>query len=69
MRNRNRNEDHTVTVVLRVDTVLYTGRVKEPVKKERTVRMVRAGTGERRRYQRSPLRDRIFLTLSFHSQS
>lgn len=46
LRNRSRREDYSVTVVLRVDTVLYTGRVKEPVKKERSVRSVRAGTEE-----------------------
>ncbi|KAE8736894.1 hypothetical protein FOCC_FOCC017650 [Frankliniella occidentalis] len=46
LRNRSRQEDHHVTVVLRVDTVLYTGRVKEPVKKERSVHTVPAGTEE-----------------------
>ncbi|XP_034230748.1 annulin [Thrips palmi] len=46
MRNRSRREDYSVTVVLRVDTVLYTGRVKEPVKKERSAHKVRAGTEE-----------------------
>lgn len=45
LRNRSRHEDFTVSVVLRVDTVLYTGRVKEAVKKERSQHTVQAGTG------------------------
>ncbi|XP_059471130.1 annulin isoform X2 [Neocloeon triangulifer] len=46
MKNRSRNTDHTVTVTLRVDTVNYTGRIKEGVKKETTDRLVKAGAVE-----------------------
>jgi hypothetical protein len=43
MRNRSHSKDHTVTVILRVDTVLYTGRHKDDVKKEKVERLVKAG--------------------------
>ncbi|XP_065352069.1 annulin-like isoform X2 [Cloeon dipterum] len=46
MKNRSRTQNHTVTVTLRVDTVNYTGRIKEGVKKETTDRLVKAGTVE-----------------------
>jgi hypothetical protein len=45
MKNRNRSVDHMVTVTLRVDTVNYTGRIKEGVSKETTDRLVKAGAG------------------------
>jgi hypothetical protein len=45
MKNRSRVKDHTVTVTLRVDTVLYTGRLKDAVKKEKVERLVKTGAG------------------------
>ncbi|KAL1124024.1 hypothetical protein AAG570_001794 [Ranatra chinensis] len=35
MHNKSRTKDYSVSVVLRVDTVLYTGKIKEAVKKEK----------------------------------
>ncbi|XP_075212942.1 transglutaminase [Lycorma delicatula] len=46
MKNKASKQDHTVTVTLRVDTVLYTGKVKDPVKKEKFVKTIKAGTDE-----------------------
>ncbi|XP_069698765.1 annulin-like isoform X1 [Periplaneta americana] len=46
MKNQSRTQDHTVTVTLRVDTVLYTGRLKDAVKKDKTERLVKAGAVE-----------------------
>ena len=46
MKNKNRNQDYTVSVILRVDTVLYTGKVKDPVKKTKVDVIVRGGTGK-----------------------
>jgi hypothetical protein len=46
MKNRSPNKDHTVTVTLRVDTVLYTGRVKDAVKKDKVERLVKVGAGK-----------------------
>lgn len=45
MKNRSRSKDHTVTVTLRVDTVLYTGRHKDAVKRDKVERLVKAGAG------------------------
>jgi hypothetical protein len=45
MKNRSPNKDHTVSVTLRVDTVLYTGRVKDAVKKYKVERLVKVGAG------------------------
>jgi hypothetical protein len=45
MKNRSPIKDHTVSVTLRVDTVLYTGRVKDAVKKEKVERLVKMGAG------------------------
>lgn len=46
MKNRSKDKDYTVSVVLRVDCVLYTGKVKDPVKKDKFRRTVKAGTTE-----------------------
>ncbi|XP_046385500.1 annulin-like isoform X2 [Ischnura elegans] len=46
MKNNSRTKDHTVSVLLRVDTVLYTGKIKEGVRKEKTERLVKAGAVE-----------------------
>ncbi|KAF4519866.1 hypothetical protein B566_EDAN005204 [Ephemera danica] len=46
MKNRSRTMDYTVVVTLRVDTVTYTGHVKDPVKKDKTERLVKGGAVE-----------------------
>lgn len=46
MVNRNRSKDYTISIILRVDTVLYTGEVKDAVKKEKFDRVIKAGTGK-----------------------
>ncbi|XP_049802797.1 annulin isoform X1 [Schistocerca nitens] len=46
MKNRSNQQDYTVTVLLRVDTVLYTGHVKDGVKKEKAERVIKAGAVE-----------------------
>jgi hypothetical protein len=46
IRNRSHTKDHTVSVTLQVDTVLYTGRHKDAVKKEKYERPVKVGAGE-----------------------
>lgn len=43
MKNRSREKDYTVNVVLRVDCVLYTGRVPNAVKSDSTRKVVKAG--------------------------
>ncbi|XP_071448143.1 annulin-like isoform X2 [Hetaerina americana] len=53
MKNSSRTKDHKVTVLLRVDTVLYTGKIKEGVKKEKTERLVKAGAVEEVRMELS----------------
>ncbi|KAJ8865859.1 hypothetical protein PR048_033382 [Dryococelus australis] len=46
MKNRSRSESHKVSVILRVDTVMYTGSVKDSVKKISEERMVTPGAVE-----------------------
>lgn len=46
MQNRSRDKDYTVDVVLRVDCVLYTGRVPNAVKRENAQKKIKAGTTE-----------------------
>lgn len=46
MKNRSKNKNYTVNVILRVDCVLYTGRVKDPVKRDQVSRTIKAGTTE-----------------------
>lgn len=46
MKNKNKSKDYTVNVILRIDCVLYTGRVKDPVKKDKVTKVVKAGTTE-----------------------
>lgn len=46
LKNRSPNKDYTVSVTLRVDTVLYTGRVKDAVKKDKVERLVKVGAVE-----------------------
>ncbi|CAG2063108.1 unnamed protein product, partial [Timema podura] len=43
MKNRSRTENYTVKVILRVDAVLYTGTVKDAVKRDDVERVVKAG--------------------------
>lgn len=47
MKNRSNRQDYTVNVVLRVDTVLYTGKLKDPVRKETADCKVKAGAGKK----------------------
>jgi transglutaminase 1 len=44
--NRNRSKDYTVEVTLRVDSVLYTGKLKSVIKKEVFQRTIKAGTAQ-----------------------
>lgn len=44
MKNKSKVKDYTVNVILRVDCVLYTGRVKDPVKKDKMTKTIKAGT-------------------------
>nr|CAD7601167.1 unnamed protein product [Timema genevievae] len=46
MKNRSRTENYTVKVILRVDAVLYTGTVKDAVKRDDVERVVKAGAVE-----------------------
>lgn len=46
IRNHSRTKDHTVSVTLQVDTVLYTGRHKDAVKKEKYEQLIKAGAVE-----------------------
>ncbi|XP_067007547.1 annulin [Anabrus simplex] len=46
MKNRSNSKDHTVTAVIRVDTVTYYGKVKDPVRKEHFERTIKAGMVE-----------------------
>lgn len=44
--NRNRTKDYSIQVTLRVDSVLYTGKLKSQVKKEVFDRVLKAGTAQ-----------------------
>lgn len=44
--NRNRSKDYTVGVTLRVDSILYTGKLKSVIKKEVFERVIKAGTAQ-----------------------
>ena len=44
--NRNRTKDYSIQVTLRVDSVLYTGKLKSTVKKEVFERVIKAGTAQ-----------------------
>lgn len=46
IRNKSDRKEYRVSVILRVETVLYTGRVGEPVKRWSVDRVVRAGAVE-----------------------
>nr|CAD7194805.1 unnamed protein product [Timema douglasi] len=46
MKNRSRTENYTVKVILRVDAVLYTGTVKDAIKRDDVERVVKAGAVE-----------------------
>ncbi|XP_024939545.1 annulin isoform X2 [Cephus cinctus] len=46
MKNRSTTKGYRVTVILRIETVLYTGRVGDPVKRTETERLVRPGVLE-----------------------
>lgn len=47
VKNRNKEKDYKVSVILRVDCVLYTGRVKSPVKKQSFDKTIPAGETEK----------------------
>lgn len=46
MKNRSSEVEHRVSVILRVEVVLYTGRVGDPIKKSEVQRLVKPGDVE-----------------------
>jgi len=46
MKNQSTIKDYNVSVILRVDTVLYTGKLQDPVRKDKFERLIKSGTEE-----------------------
>ncbi|RZF45384.1 hypothetical protein LSTR_LSTR002827 [Laodelphax striatellus] len=46
MKNKSRTKDYSISIILRVDTVIYTGKIKDSVKKEKFEIVVKAGAEE-----------------------